>query len=208
MTKRAALGFSTHTGRAHLVALAAPSPRSTASASPPEILARTEITMIAGHVAEEPPFVYHAARRLGLAEAARFLRTAEQESLAAAKAAIAAVVRTLGAAGHEVTACGVIVGNQPVTAGLEAVLANHSLVHAAEGELYRGAIAAACQALALPVVAVRARDLEAEAAAALGCSVGALGERLAAIGRAAGKPWAKDQKDASLVALIASSRRR
>jgi hypothetical protein len=203
MTKRAALGFSTHTGRAALVALEA-----SAAASPPALLARSEITMIDGHVAEQPRFVYHAARGLDLMQAARFVRAAEHEALARAQAEIAQVVRTLREAGHEVATCGVVVGNRPVTAGLEAILANHSLIHAAEGELYRGAIAAACQALALPVVAVRAHDLEAEAAAALGCTTKALPERLAAIGRAAGKPWAKDQKDASLVALVAAARRR
>jgi hypothetical protein len=203
MTKRVkvALGFSVHTGRAALVAVAA------AGASI-EILARREVTMIAGHVAEEPPFVYHAARRLDLAEAKRFLHAAEAESRTKAKAAIAAVVHALRDAGRHVATCGVIVGNQPVTAGLEAILANHSLIHAAEGELYRGAIAAACQALALPVVAVRARDLEGEAGAALGGGVAALPERLAVLGRVAGKPWAKDQKDATLVALVAAARLR
>ncbi|MGH7899024.1 MAG: hypothetical protein ACREQQ_13800, partial [Candidatus Binatia bacterium] len=48
------------------------------------------------------------------------------------------------------------------------------------------------------------RDALAErAAAAVGITLARLSERLAAMGKASGKPWAADQKEAALVAWLA-----
>jgi hypothetical protein len=78
------------------------------------------------------------------------------------------------------------------------------LIHTAEGALFRGAIKSASEALKIPITEVPARELPLRASSALGVPLAALLDRLAAIGRTAGKPWAKDQKDAFLVALLAS----
>jgi hypothetical protein len=82
---------------------------------------------------------------------------------------------------------------------------SHARIHAAEGALFRAALAGASRALGVPVVEVRARDLAARAAALLGVSVEELADRLAALGRDAGPPWGKDQKEALLAALVAAS---
>jgi hypothetical protein len=116
-----------------------------------------------------------------------------------------AAVEALASRGREVVAAGIVVGNRPPAASLDAILRSHSLIHAAEGELFRGAIRGASEALGIRVTEVRAGDLHPRAAEALGISAGRVPEHLSRIGRAAGRPWAKDQKDSCLAALIALS---
>jgi hypothetical protein len=50
---------------------------------------------------------------------------------------------------------------------------------------------------------VHAKELSARAAATLGIPAGQVSRQLAAIGRAAGRPWAKDHKESCLAGLIA-----
>jgi len=67
------------------------------------------------------------------------------------------------------------------------------------------AIKSASERLKIRVTEVRARDLEPRAAKTLGISVAKVKDRLDAIGRAAGRPWSKDQKTSLLAALVAAS---
>jgi hypothetical protein len=184
----AALGFSVHTGWAALVAVAGRA-----------VVDRRRVELLP----DRERFVYHAARELARPAAERSIRAAEARSLAAARAAIEQTRATLAAGGRELVACGIVVGNRPAAAALEEVLASHALIHAAEGELARQAIRAASARLGLRVAEIGPRDLEPRAAAALGIPAAEVAPRLAGIGRAAGRPWAKDQKDACLAALIA-----
>jgi hypothetical protein len=166
------------------------------------VLDRRRVEMIAGHDPDAPPFVYHAARKLTLARAERFVRAAADEACEKAAAEIAEVV-----AAHDVVGAGIVVGEPPrATVSLQAILANHSAIHTAEGALYRGAVAAACAARKLAVVEVRARSLQARAAELFGVAPARVAARLDQIGRAAGRPWAKDQKDAFVAALAAAAR--
>jgi hypothetical protein len=86
---------------------------------------------------------------------------------------------------------------------LERILDSHAPIHAAEGELFRNALATACEANGLRVVTVPAKALYGRAAAALGLDGSALERRLAEIGKAAGRPWSQDQKESTLAAWIA-----
>lgn len=190
---RAALGFSVHTGWAALVAVG---PATT-------LLDRRRITMM-GDDPELPRFVYHAIKDRPLAVAERAVRDSRKRALANARAAIEAAVAALSDAGASVVAAGVIAANQPAEEPLARIVESHSLIHSAEGELFRAAIRDGCAALHIPTVDVRARDLAERAAQVLGVDVDA---HLTAIGRAAGRPWAKDQKDACLVAGMALAAR-
>jgi len=167
------------------------------------VLDRGRLEMMPGGDRESPRFVYHAARQLQLEPAERLIRQASERSSAKAKAALKAVVEELASREYEVVAAGIVAGNRPLTAPLEEVLGSHSLVHAAEGELFRGAIRSAVQALGIPVTDVRAKELHARAAATLGVTDAKVVQTLAEIGRVSGRPWAKDHKDACLAALIA-----
>jgi hypothetical protein len=67
----------------------------------------------------------------------------------------------------------------------------------------REAIRGAARAAAVTLKDVHKNGLLAQAARDLGLSDTQLAKQLDGIGRAAGRPWAKDQKDACLAALIA-----
>jgi hypothetical protein len=194
---RAAFGFSVHTGWAALVAVCSEPPTSVV------VLDRRRVEMIPGSDPESPPFVYHAARALKLDAAERLVQASAALSLAKAKAAIRSAAEELAAKGQDVVASGIVAGGRPPAASLEEILKSHSAVHAAEGELFRGAIRGASEALEIAVVEVRGKDLHARAAAILEISAAQLAQRLSRIGRAAGRPWAKDQKEACLAAWIA-----
>src|SRR5260370_21933467 len=85
-----ALGFSTHTGWAALIAISGPP-------SAPTILERRRVDMIAAHDPAAPAFVFHAARGLALDAAERSIRAAADRSQSAAKSALAAVLAQLRA---------------------------------------------------------------------------------------------------------------
>ena len=78
------------------------------------------------------------------------MREAETRSQARATAVLEAAVAELAGQGYQVVASGIIAGNRPQTATLAAILESHAMIHAAEGQLFRGAIARALQALGDP----------------------------------------------------------
>ncbi len=79
---------------------------------------------------------------------------------------------------------------------------------AAEGELYRNAIARAGRRRRLSVTGVRERELSATSAKALGASEAVVRQRVGELGRELGPPWTADQKNAALVAWLALLTRR
>jgi hypothetical protein len=86
---------------------------------------------------------------------------------------------------------------------IESILRSHPLVHAAEGELFRRVFSGASAALGAQPRRVPAPALANNTAAALGLTSATLAARLAAMGNASGRPWAADQKEATLVAWLA-----
>jgi hypothetical protein len=196
VTGRAALGFSVHTGWAALAVLGG-TPRA------PEVVDRREVEMIPGHEPDAPPFVFHAARGLPLPKAEVFIRQFAERSEEQARRALQVVVKALKSSGRRAEACAFTTAKRPVTAGLAGILRNHSLIHAAEGELFRAAIHRAGEAIGLGVTRIPSTLLRPRAAAAVGIPEGALDDWLGELGRAAGKPWAKDQKEACLAAAVA-----
>jgi hypothetical protein len=156
-----------------------------------------------GNDPERPRFVYHAAQKLGPAAAERLVQESVQESLANAKAALERAVAEIETLRYSVVAGGIIVGSQPPPRSLDSILKSHSFIHAAEGELFRSAIRSAGKALRIPVTEVKSKELPERAAAILGIPPADVEGYLATIARAAGRPWAKDHKDACLAASIA-----
>lgn len=86
---------------------------------------------------------------------------------------------------------------------IETILKRHPLVHAAEGELYRRVFSEAGAALGFRPTRLPANALARSAATAAGLTPAKLTAQLAAMGKASEKPWAADQKQATLVAWLA-----
>lgn len=188
-----AIGMRPHTGWAAVVALAGPP-------SGPEVVARRRIDMATTF---DEGAVYHVGRELPLPRAEALLRSSEERFLRLARTALADLADELRAGGCEPVASAVVSGGGRPLPPLQAILRSHPLVHAAEGELYRQVLLRASEECRLPVQRVPAKELPALAARALGVTPERLGARLAALGRAAGRPWARDQKESALAAWIA-----
>ena len=85
----------------------------------------------------------------------------------------------------------------------EEILAVHFRMHKAEGVLFRGALVRATQACGLRLVAIPEKLLTKHAAEVLGAPASGLVRETTRLGKSAGPPWGKDQKDAALAALVA-----
>lgn len=189
----AAIGIRPHTGWAALVALAGP-------AAGPEVVAKRRIDMATRF---EEGAVYHVGQKLPLEKAEELIRSAGERFERLAREALEALAAGLRAAGCEPVASGVVAGEGKPLPPLPAILRSHPLVHAAEGELYRQVVARASEACRIPARLVPAKELAARAAGGLGIAPARLGPRLAALGKASGRPWARDQQEAALAAWIA-----
>ena len=99
-----------------------------------------------------PTQPYHDAVGLPLAEAEELVAQATTAAYERAAAALAEL-----AAGHQVVGAAIVAGAGTVREDvpLARVLAAHAMLHAAEGELYRDALADAADALGLPVTLIR-----------------------------------------------------
>lgn len=199
---RAALGFRAHSGWAVLVVVAGP-PRS------PAVIDRQRIELVDPGIpeAKQP---YHAAAGLDLREAEKLVKRCADKAESLARQALREVIDDLRKKGHEAVGCGILLASGRPATTLATTLASHALIHTAEGEHFRNAIAAASKHHDLPVTGVKERELFARGSAELRISAGDLERRVSEIGRLIGPPWAQDQKHAALVgwlALAAGSKR-
>ena len=185
---RAALGFKTHTGWAAVVAIAGR-----------EVVAKRRIDLVTDFRAGA---VFHAGQELPFAQAQALISSSQRRFEGMARDAIAALADELRAAGCDLRGSGIVAGNLKPLPPLESVLKSHALVHAAEGQLYRQVFATASEACRIPAAMVPAKELAARAARAIELSAAELTARIAAMGKASGKPWAADQKEAALAALV------
>jgi hypothetical protein len=192
----AALGFAPHSGWSVLVGLGLGDPEAR-----PRLLVRERIDL-AGEAEPGSKQPFHAVESLPIEEAARRLTSFRADAERRAHAAIAAVLGSLAADGRRVVGVGILESAGRKGASLEATLASHTLIHTADGDHFRNAIAAAAERSGLGVTRVRARDLDGRVAAVIGQSPDALREALQALRREAGAPWGADQKVAALLAWL------
>ena len=191
----AAFGCRVHSGWAALIAVAGP-------LAAPAVLARRRLELVhAAAPGGAQPF--HAARLLSLDEARQLIGRGREAATRAARVALAAAAGELRRQAIDITALGLIQSSARPLPELAAVLASHALVHTAEGELFRDALAAAAADHGLAVLRVRERDLRDRCAARLGIAAAGLEGRLADLGRALGPPWRQDEKLATLAAWLA-----
>ncbi len=121
-----------------------------------------------------------------------------------ARSAVTELIRELKSTGCEIAGAGLVLGNSRLPPKLENILRSHALIHAAEGDLFRQALAAAIQDCGLTMTGLAAKELFQAAATRLGTKEDALRLRIAQIGKGI-RPWAQDQKESALVAWLAMS---
>ena len=177
-----ALGFRPHSGWAAAVVVGLG----------PVVLGRHRLDL------PGPTQPYHDAVGLPLAEAEELVAQATTAAYHGAAAALAEL-----AAGHQVVGAAIVAGAGTVREDvpLARALTAHAMLHAAEGELYRDALADAADALGLPVTLIPPRDTPALGRRLFGCDDAALRTRLTELGKPLGPPWTRDHKDAVVAAL-------
>ena len=83
------------------------------------------------------------------------------------------------------------------------ILAVHVRMHQAEGEPFRDVLVAGARACDLELTTLPDKSAIDTAATMLGLTRARLDAQLATLGRSAGPPWGKDQKEAAAAALVA-----
>jgi hypothetical protein len=165
----------------------------------PSVLAKRPIEMATTF---ETGAVYHAGQGLPLARAEALVRSSEKSFLDVARSSLAAFAAELRERGVRAVASAILANAGRPLPPLRSILRSHALAHAAEGELYRRVLARASEACDIPAVLVPAKDHTARVVEVTGLREEQVLSRLAEMGRASGKPWAKDQKDAALAAWV------
>jgi hypothetical protein len=143
---------------------------------------------------------YHHAARLALAESERFLAEAAIVSEHLALTAIAEVTRQLRTRDCHLVGCAVLLASGRPLPSLEKILGSHPLIHTAEGEFFRNSVKKACDALKIPITAIREQEVDQRAETAFGNRANLVQRTIAALGTSIGPPWTKDHKTAALAA--------
>jgi hypothetical protein len=187
-----AIGLRVHSGWAALVALAGP-------ITAPSVVERRRIEMADDPEARQP---YHAAEELPLKRAAALLDRFSRQALERAANGLGEVLERLRSEGHDAVGAVLLTAAGRTLPALESVLASHALIHTADGEHFRDALAAAGARHDLPVVRIRERDLLARAQDGLGRPGQSLLATVSAWGKPLGPPWTQDQKLSALAAWL------
>jgi hypothetical protein len=189
---RAAIGLKARTGRAVLVALAG-------GADDPRLIERSQIRLL-----PDGAFApYHAAEGLEPEKARESVKRSIADAHRLAESGMREAARRIAGAGHELSGCAVLVGTGMPDWSTDEILAVHVRMHKAEGELFRDVLVAGARACALRLTTLPDKSALDDASRRLGLTRARLDARLAALGKSAGPPWGKDQKEAAAAALVA-----
>ena len=191
----AAVGFRAHSGWAALVAVGL-------EKGQPVVLSRQRVHLVKtfNYTFRQP---YHTAEKMPLPDGRKFISEVRAEAARLASSAVAEVQSKLGEAEYRLSRFGLLVASGRALPDLEKILAAHTLIHTADGELFREALSFAGRKRGLKELRVRERGLLGCGAEALCLSEGTLLRRLTQLGRGLGPPWSQDEKYATLAAWLA-----
>lgn len=186
----AVIGAADHYARAELVTL-------TARDGAPVLLDRRRVALLDERLPMAP--YHHEALELERAAATELVARVRRSVDEHARAALEPLVKEHGAGALVLSAS----PYRRLPDALEDVLRSRALTNAADGMLYREALADAAARAGLEVRRVPRRSDPAELAAReLGLESSDVAALVAELGRLAGPPWQKDHKWATAAALI------
>src|SRR3989454_9996637 len=192
---RVAFGLKARTGRAALVAGAG-------GGHEPQLVERSQIQLL-----PDGAFApYHAAEGLAPEDARESVRQSIAAAHRLAASGIREAARRVAEAGHDLCGCAVLGGTGMPDWSTDGILAVHGRMHKAEGELFRDVLVAGARACGLGLTTLPAKSAPGDATNKLGLTRARLDAHLATLGRSAGPPWGKDQKEAAAAALVALKR--
>ena len=189
---RIAIGLKARTGRAVLVAVGG-------SVGEPQLVERSQLPLL-----PDGAFApYHAAQKLEPLEAHKSVARSIAAAQELATSGIGEAARRLVEAGHDLRGCAVLVGTGMPGWTTDEILAVHVRMHKAEGELFRDVLVSGAHACGLALATLPEKSALDDAARTLSLTRTQLDARLAGLGKSAGPPWGKDQKEAAAAALVA-----
>jgi hypothetical protein len=145
------------------------------------------------HVAADlPPAKRQASVDRALATARKMAEQAIRDAMGRCKAA-----------GNQVVNCGVLVGNGLPQWTTDEIIAVHVRMHMAEGEMFRDVLVDGARACKLGPVTLPDKSAFEAAAKSLKLEPAQLEAKLVELGRSAGPPWRKLEKEAAAAALVA-----
>ncbi len=124
--------------------------------SAPVILDRRRIELIEAKIPRQP---YHASESLELAKAEKIIHSSIETATRLCGDAIKDVLKQLGDRDYQVHSVGIVLASGRPLPELAKILASHALIHTAEGELFRDAIAQAASENSLAVVKAKEREV-------------------------------------------------
>jgi hypothetical protein len=190
--RTAAIGFSVHSGWAAMVAIGG-------TAAAPTLLHRSRVLLIDDYDpdAKQP---YHAVEFLCVEEATGRLDAYMAVATRRAQDSIQAQSEQLKQRGFALKTVGILESSSRKHVALSSILASHALIHAAEGDHFRNALAVSAEQLRFEVFRLPVRVLEEHAMKCLKLQRKGLLDTVNGLGREAGPPWGADQKKAALLA--------
>ena len=103
---------------------------------------------------------------------------------------------------NEVKACAVLMGSPMPDWSVDEILAVHFRMHKAEGVLFRDALIHAAKECKIKAFEIPEKELSSHAEHELKIPANKFTAQITELGKAAGPPWGKDQKEAALAAMI------
>lgn len=164
------------------------------------VVGRSRLELVEEEWAKQP---YHAAEGLQSKAARDLVKRGIDAAHRIARRELKTAVKRERERGNEVLGCAVLIGAPMPNWSVEQILAVHFRMHQAEGVLFRNALVAAAEACELKLVTLPEKTLLQAAEESLRTPASGLMKTVGALGKSAGPPWGKDQKDAALAALVA-----
>lgn len=194
-TEDATLGFKVHHGWATAIAVG----------PGPTLLLRSRLDGLVDPRIPESYGPYHQGKGMTAERLRELIEHGSAGARAAARRRIGDLLAEMRPSGVTITRAAVIRAS-----GVSADLIRHpqARIHQGDVDVYRDAVAWALEEHGVHCLEVVQGRLRAEVEADLGIPTDSVDALLAQLGRAAGKPWRAEEKQATLAALMASARSR
>jgi hypothetical protein len=145
---------------------------------------------------------YHAAEAMDPNAARDLVKRGTDAAYRTAEREMRAAANRLRDQKHEIAVCAVLVANPMPEWSVDEILAVHFRMHKAEGVLFPEALVRAAGKCGLNVVAIPEKLLSEHAEKALATPLSELMTKITSLGKTVGPPWGKDQKNATLAAMV------
>jgi hypothetical protein len=193
---KVAIGLKAHSGWAALVVIGN-------SGNELQVIDRRRLELVEArdsHWAKQP---YHAAEALDPDPARDLVKRATKAAYRIADREMRATMKRLRKQGHEIVSCAVLVPSPMPEWSVDQILAVHFRMHKAEGVLFPEALARAADQCGLNLITIPEKLLSVRAEKSLATPLSGLTRKVIMLGKTAGPPWGKDQKNAALAAMVA-----